>query len=51
MEKQPKKKNYYHLKNLKRKKKEINEENVRQIFAEEFVKIKTIVIAEIVAIL
>ena len=32
---------------MKRKKKEINEENVRQIFAEEFLKMKAIIIDEI----
>ena len=37
-------------KECEKKKKEINEENVRQIFAEEFVKMKTIIIAEIEAI-
>ena len=45
-----KKKELLSPKVYEKKKKEINEENVRQIFAEEFVKMKTIIIAEIEAI-
>ena len=50
MEKTIKKKELLSPKECEKKKKEINEENVRQIFAEEFVKMKTIIIAEIEAI-
>ena len=50
MEKTIKKKELLSPKECEKKKKEINEENVRQIFAEKFVKMKTIIIAEIEAI-
>ena len=47
MEKTIKKKELLSPKVCEKKKKEINEENVRQIFAEEFLKMKAIIIDEI----
>lgn len=47
MEKTTKKKELLSPKVCEKKKKEINEENVRQIFAEEFLKMKAIIIDEI----
>ena len=47
MEKTIKKKELLSPKECEKKKKEINEENVRQIFAEEFLKMKAIIIDEI----
>ena len=46
-EKTTKKKNELLIKEDEKKKKEINEAKIRQIFAEEFIKIKSIIIDEL----